>query len=97
MNTYVVLMKLTDLGIRAVQDTPERIEAGIENLEALGGKLIGFYVTLGQYDYVAIAEAPNEAVVMRFLLGLGSAGYVRTTTMKALTGTEFEEIVKKLP
>jgi len=45
---------------------------------------------------VACVEAPNEAVVMRFLLALGSAGDVRTTTMKALSRDEFEEVARKL-
>ncbi len=96
MPTYVILMKLTDHGIRMVKDAPERIEVGIQSLGALGGKIIGFYATLGEYDYIAVAEAPNEAVVMRFLLGLGAAGDVRTTTMKALSRAEFEEIARKL-
>jgi len=96
MHTYIVLMKLTDQGIRAVQDAPDRIEAAINSLGALGGRINGFYATLGEYDYVACVDAPNEAVVMRFLLGLGAAGDVRTTTMKALSKNEFEEIARKL-
>ena len=96
MHTYIVLMKLTDQGIRAVKDAPDRIEAAIDSLEALGGKVNGFYATLGEYDYIACVEAPNEAVVMRFLLALGTAGDVRTTTMKALAKQEFEEIARKL-
>jgi uncharacterized protein with GYD domain len=96
MSTYIVLMKLTDQGIRAVKDSPDRIEASINSLEALGGKVNGFYATLGEYDYIACVEAPNEAIVMRFLLGLGAAGEVRTTTMKALARNEFEEIARKL-
>ena len=96
MNTYIVLMKLTDQGIRAVQDAPDRIEAAINSLEVLGGKVNGFYATLGEYDYVACVDAPNEAVVMRFLLALGTAGDVRTTTMKALSRDEFEAIAQKL-
>ncbi len=96
MHTYIILMNLTDHGIRMVKEAPDRIEAGIQSLEALGGKVIGFYATFGEYDYVAVAEAPNEAVIMRFLLALGAAGDVRTTTMKALQHTEFEEIARKL-
>jgi len=96
MHTYIVLMKLTDQGIRAVKDVPDRIEAGIQSLEALGGKVVGFYATLGEYDYIACVEAPNEAIVMRFLLAFGAAGDVRTTTMKALARSEFEEIARKL-
>jgi uncharacterized protein with GYD domain len=96
MHTYIVLMKLTDQGIRAAKDAPDRIEAGIHSMEALGGKVMGFYATLGEYDYVACVEAPNEAIVMRYLLAFGAAGDVRTTTMKALTHKEFEEIARKL-
>jgi hypothetical protein len=33
---------------------------------------------------------------VRFLLGFGAAGDVRTTTMKALARPEFEEIARKL-
>ncbi len=97
MPTYVVLMKLTDQGIKSVKDAPERIEAGIRSFEAMGGTFMGFYATMGQYDYVAIGEAPNEAVVMSFVLSLGRSGDVRTTTLKALTREEFEQIVSKLP
>ena len=96
MHTYIVLMKLTDQGIRAAKDAPDRIEAGIKSMEALGGIVTGFYATLGEYDYVACVEAPNEAIVMRYLLAFGAAGDVRTTTMKALTHKEFEEIARKL-
>jgi uncharacterized protein with GYD domain len=96
MHTYIVLMKLTDQGIKMAKDAPDRIEAGVKSLEALGGKINGFYATLGEYDYIACVDAPNEAVVMHFLLGLGAAGDVRTTTMKALAREEFEEIARKL-
>lgn len=96
MHTYIVLMKLTDQGIRSVKDAPDRIEAAINSLEAVGGKVNGFYATLGEYDYIGCVDAPNEAIVMRFLLGLGAAGDVRTTTMKALSRAEFEEVARKL-
>ncbi len=96
MHTYIILMKLTDQGIRLAKEAPDRIEAGIQSLETLGGRIVGFYATFGEYDYVAVAEAPNEAIIMRFLLAFGAAGDVRTTTMKALSHKEFEEIARKL-
>jgi len=54
-------------------------------------------VTFGEYDYIGIADAPNDEVAMRFLLGLGSAGNVRTTTLKAFTKEQYAEIIKKIP
>lgn len=97
MPTYVILMGLTDQGVKDIKGAPARIEATSKALEAVGGKLIGFYVTMGQYDYVAIAEGPSDEVAMTQLLGLGMQGNVRTKTLKAFTKEEFAEIVKKLP
>ncbi len=97
MATYVMLMKLTEQGIKDIKSAPGRIEEGIKGWEAMGGKLTGFYVVMGEYDYVAIGEAPSDEVAMTFLLRLGSLGSVRTTTLKAFTKEEFAEVVKKLP
>ena len=96
MPTYILLMKYTDQGAKAIRNAPLRIEAAIKGLETLGGKITGFYATMGEYDYVAIGEAPNDTVGMTFLLELGLAGNVRTTTLKAFTKEEFVEIVKNL-
>ncbi|TEU00001.1 MAG: GYD domain-containing protein [Candidatus Stahlbacteria bacterium] len=97
MPTYISLFKLTDQGIKNIKDTPQRIEQGIKGLEAMGGKLVGFYSVMGEYDYVGISEAPSDEVITAFLLALGAGGNVRTTTLKAFTTEEFVEIVKKLP
>jgi len=97
MVTYVILMKLTDQGIKDIKDAPGRAEAGIKGFEAMGGKVTAFYNVMGEYDYIAIGEAPNDEVGMTFLLALGAQGNVRTTTLRAFTTQEFAGFVKKLP
>ena len=97
MSKSIVLMKLTDQGIKDVKNAPQRIEQGIKGFEAMGGKMLGFYVVMGEYDYVAIAEGPSDEVAMAFLMALGSLGNVKTTTLKAFSKEEFAEIVKKIP
>ena len=97
MVTNVVLMKLTDQGIKDIKNAPQRIAANGKAIEALGGKMTGFYLTTGEYDYVAIVELPSDEVGMTFLLGLGAAGNVKTTTMRAYTQEQFAEFAKKLP
>jgi len=97
MPTYITLMKLTDQGIKNIKDAPQRIEEGIKAMEAMGGKLIGFWTVMGEYDYIAVAEGPSDENTMTFNLGLGVGGNVRTTTLKAFTREEFAEIVKNLP
>jgi len=97
MPTYITLYKLTDQGIRNIKDAPGRVEEAIKGFEAMGGKFIGFYAVMGEYDYVAIGELPNDEIAMTFALGLGSTGNVRSTSLKAFNKEEFGEIVKKLP
>ena len=97
MPHFINLMKLTDQGARAIKDAPARLEAGIKAFEKMGGKMIGFYVVMGEYDYVAIGEAPNDEAAMTFALALSSLGNVRTMGLKAFTKDEFAAMVKKLP
>lgn len=97
MGRYVILMNLTEQGAKSIKDAPARIAEAEHALEAAGGKLLGFYTTLGQYDYVAIAEGPSDEVAVAQLLGLAMAGNVRTTTLKAFTREEFAAIIKQLP
>lgn len=97
MPTYVLLMNLTEQGIKNIKEAPARLEASVKALEAAGCKMIGHYTVMGQYDYVAIAEVPSDEVGMTQLLTLGMLGNVRTTTLKAFTKEEFAEIVKRLP
>jgi len=97
MPHFINLMKLTDQGAKAIKDAPGRLEAGIKAFEKMGGKMIGFYVVMGEYDYVAIGEAPSDEVAMTFALALSSLGNVRTMGLKAFTKDEFAAMVKKLP
>ena len=97
MPTYIGLYKLTDQGVRTIKEAPGRIEAGIKAYEKMGGKVIGFYVVMGEYDYVAVGEAPSDEVATTFALALGSLGNIRTTTLRAYTKEEFTAMVKKLP
>ena len=97
MPTYVCLMNFTDQGIRTVKEAPIRLQEAVKGLEAMGGKLQDLYVTMGEYDYVGIAEAPSDEVAMAFLLGLGASGNVRTKTLRAFSVEQFAGVVKKLP
>ena len=97
MPTYIALIKLTDQGMKNIKDAPQRVQAARKRLEAAGGKMTGFYLTMGEYDYVAIIEGKSDEDAMASLLGLGSLGNIRSTTLKAFTEKEFAAMVKKLP
>ena len=54
------------------------------------------YWTLGQFDVVAIIDAPNDESATAFSLAIGAAGNVRTQTMRAFSKDEIGAIVSKL-
>ncbi len=97
MQTYIMLMNLTDQGIKTIKEAPARVEMMAKSLEAAGGRLVSFYAVMGQYDYVAIAEGPNDETAFIQLMTLGMLGNARTVTLKAFKQGEFADIVKKLP
>ena len=97
MAISIIFMKLTDQGARNIKEAPQRIEQGIKAFEAMGGKMLEFYATMGEWDYVAIGEGPSEELAMIFTMGLGSLGNVRTTTLRAFTREQFAEMVRRLP
>ena len=97
MPTYIGLYKLSGQGVKNIKDAPSRVEDAFKAVEAMGGKVVGFYAVMGEYDYVSIGEFPSDETAMTFALALGARGNVRTTTLKAFTQDEFAAIVKKLP
>jgi uncharacterized protein with GYD domain len=97
MNTYITLMKLTDQGAKDLKEAPKRVEDALKVFEKMGGKLIGFYATLGEYDYIGIGESQSDESATAFNLALSSLGNVRTTTIRAFTTKEFANLVNKLP
>lgn len=97
MPTYIGLLKLTDKGSGEIRNAPARIEEGIQLYQKMGGKVIGVYLVMGEYDYVTIGEAPSDEVQTAFALALGAQGHVKTTTLKAFPAKEVPGILAMLP
>ena len=96
MSHYILLINWTDQGIGKINDSGDRYNSFKASVEKAGGKLIGGYYTFGEYDVVIIIEAPNDETVMSLMLKVGSAGNVRTRTLKAFTADEGIKIIKDL-
>ena len=90
MPTYITQGRYTRDAIKGMIVRPEdRADAVARLLAKVGGRLIGYYVTFGDYDFLAIAEAPNDVQMAAALFATGSGGGVtdlRTTV--ALTSIE---------
>jgi uncharacterized protein with GYD domain len=96
MPTYMSLISWTDQGIRNVKESPKRLDSSKKALKKLGGDLKAFYMTQGAYDGVIIFEVPNEEALTKFLLVSGSAGNIRTNTMRAFTESEYRKHITEL-
>ena len=93
MPTYISHINWTEQGIRNVKDSPKRLDAVKKQLKELGGELKAFYMTQGAYDALLIYEIPNDTVLAKLLLQVGSAGNVRTATVRAYTEGDRKSVV----
>ena len=84
-------------GIRAVKDSPDRLDAARGLAAELDGEIREFYMTMGGYDLIFIAEFPDDATCADFVLRVGALGNIRTTTLKAYTEAAYREIIAALP
>lgn len=96
MPTYIMLANWTDQGAQKVKESPRRLETAKKALVDMGGEFKAVYMTMGEYDLIAVYEAPDDAVVARFTLLLGSLGSVRTKTLKAFPEAAYREIIASL-
>jgi uncharacterized protein with GYD domain len=96
MAIYIMLASFTDQGIRNVKDTTKRADAFRELAKGSGATIKDIYWTLGQFDIVAIAEAPDDTVMTALGLALGKSGNVRTQTLRAFSQADMGGILAKV-
>ncbi len=96
MGHYVSLLRYTPQGASKIKESPARLDAARRAAEAAGGKIHSWFLTMGKYDAVIIAEFPSDDAAAKFMLNTGALGNVTTQTMKAFNEAEFRKIVASL-
>ena len=97
MAPYITLINLTEQGVKTIKDLPARLAAGRQAMEANGGKLLQYYLTLGAQDAVVITELPDDETAASVALQQAGLGNLRTTTMRAFTEAEIPGVLSKMP
>ena len=97
MPTYITLWNYTQDGIENIDDSPDRLDAAVELMESLGGELKGFYLTMGAYDLVSVAEFPDDDAAAKATLRIGQSGAVSSETMKAWPESDYRDLISNLP
>ena len=96
MQTYVILSNFTDQGIKSIKDSPKRAEAFKNAAKQFGCTVKELVWTQGQYDIVAIVEAPDEVTASALSLNIAKQGNIRGQSLRAFTATEMAAILDKV-
>ena len=96
MARYIMLSNWTEQGIKNVKESPKRLDAAKALAKKFNGEILDFYMTTGAHDMVVMLEAPDDEAAAKFALSLGSAGNVRTTTLKAFPERSYRSIIGSL-
>lgn len=97
MAFYMLQISYSSDSIKAMTATPQdRAAEGAKLVEAMGGKMLQFFFTFGEYDVVAIAELPDNAAMAACSMAVSAAGTVSAIkTTPLLSMDEAMEAMKK--
>lgn len=95
MPGYIVAYKFTQQGLAKNKDLPETIKRAKVDSEKMGIRVVGVWLTLGEYDMIAVVDAPDDQTIATRLLMTGEAGNATSQTMRAFSEEEFAQIVGK--
>jgi uncharacterized protein with GYD domain len=96
MPTYIIIGNFTDQGIRSVKDTTKRAQALRDTAKKTGATLRDIFWTLGQYDIVAVLDAPDDETIAALGLSIGALGNVRAQTLRAFSENEISRVLGKM-
>jgi uncharacterized protein with GYD domain len=86
----------TEWGQGMVKSPEDRTQVVAKLMKGVGGKLLSYYVTFGEYDWLLIAEAPDEQAISAAVLTAAAGGGVtdlRTTV--AMTPAQAKQAFAK--
>lgn len=92
MANYILLGRYTSQGSAAMRQFADQDEAA-ELFRARGIELKGLYLTMGQYDLMAIIEAPSDTAIAAFLIDIAGQGFISTETLRAFSSSEVRALV----
>jgi uncharacterized protein with GYD domain len=98
MPTYIRLLRFSDQATKNFKQLSDRIAAAKKAYRDGGAELKQVFLVMGQYDLVAVLEAPNDETLAKVALAQSMLGVFRSTeTMRAFTEEEIANLVAALP
>jgi uncharacterized protein with GYD domain len=90
MPSYLVQVSYTSDAVAALVSNPQnRTEVVRKSVENLGGKLVGSWMSFGDYDVVLIAEMPDNVSAAALSIAAAAGGSLKSVkTTPLLTAEE---------
>jgi uncharacterized protein with GYD domain len=92
LSKYILLINWTEQGAKAVNDSASRWDAAKDMARKSGCTLETIYMTFGQYDLVAVMDAPSDEAAAGLCLKISAGGAIRMTTLKAFAEADYRRI-----
>jgi uncharacterized protein with GYD domain len=80
-------------GWATVRENPERIRQVTHEVESMGLKVVAQYALMGQWDFLNVIEAPDEATLAKAAISLAARGTMRTMTLQAVP---IDDLIERL-
>jgi uncharacterized protein with GYD domain len=75
MSVYISRGRFTADAVKGMLAKPENREEAVAKLfKSVGGRLIGWYLTFGHHDWMAIGEFPDEKAAASAILAAAAGG-----------------------
>lgn len=96
MTIYLTQGRYTEQAIKGMVANPEDRKVAVKALvEAAGGTLIDYFVTLGEYDFFVIAEGDDIDFVGGLFAAAASGGVTDLRTTVAMTTADAQKAMEK--
>lgn len=97
MSKFALIGGYTQQSMAAMLQNPsDRTTAAREVIESIGGKLESFYWSLGEDDFLAIFDAPDDLAAAAAAVAVSSTGAARNVrTIRLITMEEGQKILQK--
>lgn len=92
MPLFITQGRFTQDAMRAMLAKPEDRATSVSQLFAQsGGRLLAYYMTFGDYDFLVVSEGPYEGVATSAIVVAAGGGVTHLKTTLAMTSNEMKE------
>jgi uncharacterized protein with GYD domain len=97
MPVFITQGRYTQDAVKGMLAKPEDRAENVAQLFAkVGGKMIGYYMTFGEYDFLIVSEGPSiDAAAAASIIAAASGGVTDLKTTVGMTSAEMKSTFTK--